>query len=34
MLKIGDEWKISEIPRKSKILIDSLEIPIMQNSGS
>ena len=34
MLKIGDEWKISEIPKKSKILIDSLEIPIMQNSGS
>ena len=34
MLKIGDEWKISEIPKKSRILIDSLEIPIMQNSGS
>ena len=34
MLKIGEEWEISEIPKKSKILIDSLEIPIMQNSGS
>ena len=28
-LKIGDEWKTSEIPRKSRIIIDSLDIPIM-----
>jgi hypothetical protein len=34
VLKIWDEWKISEIPKKSKVLIDSLEIPIMQNSWS
>ena len=34
MLKIGDEWKISEIPKKSVDIIDALEIPIMQKSGS
>ncbi len=34
MLKIGEEWKISEIPEKSRVLIESMEIPIMQNSGS
>jgi hypothetical protein len=34
MLKIGDEWKLSEIPKKSREIIDALEIPIMQNSGS
>ena len=34
MLKMGEEWKISEIPRKSRIIIEKLEIPIMQNSGS
>jgi len=28
-LKIGDEWKISEIPKKSKTMIEGLEIPIM-----
>ena len=28
-LKIGDEWKISEIPGKSRTLIEGLEIPIM-----
>jgi transposase len=28
-LKIGDEWKTSEIPKKSKIIIDGLGIPIM-----
>ena len=28
-LKIGDEWKISEIPKKSRIIIDGLDIPIM-----
>ena len=28
-LRIGDEWKTSEIPRKSGIIIDSLDIPIM-----
>ena len=33
-LKIGEEWKISEIPKKSRVLIDGLQIPIMQNSGS
>ena len=34
MLRIGDQWKLSEIPRKSRIIIEKLEIPIMQNSGS
>ena len=34
MLKIGDEWKISEIPKKSRDIIDELAIPIMQKSGS
>ena len=34
MLKIGDEWKLSEIPKKSREIIDALEIPIMQNSAS
>ena len=34
MLKIGDEWKMSEIPKKSRLLIEGLEIPIMQKSGS
>ena len=34
MLKIGDEWKISEIPKKSRDIIDELGIPIMQKSGS
>jgi len=29
MLKIGDEWKISEVPKKSRTLIEGLEIPIM-----
>jgi len=29
MLKIGDEWKISGIPKKSKTMIEGLEIPIM-----
>ncbi len=33
-LKIGDEWKISEIPKKSRDIIDELGIPIMQKSGS
>ena len=28
-LKIGDEWKTSEIPKKSRIIIDGLDIPIM-----
>jgi len=28
-LKIGDEWKISEIPKKSKTMIEGLKIPIM-----
>ncbi|MEM4067954.1 MAG: transposase [Candidatus Micrarchaeaceae archaeon] len=34
MLKIGEEWKISEIPKKSRDIIDALRIPIMQKSGS
>ena len=34
MLKIGEEWKISEIPKKSRDIIDELGIPIMQKSGS
>ena len=34
MLKIDEEWKISEIPEKSRIIIEKLKIPIMQNSGS
>lgn len=34
MLKIGDEWKLSEIPKKSREMVDALGIPIMQNSGS
>ena len=34
MLKMDEEWKISEIPKKSRIIIEKLKIPIMQNSGS
>ncbi|MCL4328303.1 MAG: hypothetical protein M1151_03885 [Candidatus Thermoplasmatota archaeon] len=34
MLKIGEEWKISEIPKKSRVLIEGLQMHIMQNSGS
>ena len=34
MLKIGDEWKISEIPKKSRDIIDALSIPVMQKGGS
>ncbi len=34
MLKIGEEWKISEIPKKSRDIIDELGIPIMQKIGS
>lgn len=34
MLKIGDDWRISEIPKKTRDIIESLEIPIMQKSGS
>lgn len=34
ILKIGEEWKLSEIPKKSRDIIESLEIPIMQKSGS
>jgi len=29
MLKIGEEWKTSEIPKQSRMLIEKLEIPIM-----
>ncbi len=29
MLKIGEEWKISEIPKQSRTLIEKTEIPIM-----
>ena len=34
MLRIGDQWKLSEIPKKSRIIIEKLELPIMQNSRS
>ena len=34
MIKIDNEWRMSEIPKKSREIIDSLEISIMQNSGS
>ncbi|QRF75346.1 Transposase [Thermoplasmatales archaeon] len=34
MLHIGDEWKMSEIPKKTRAVMEKLEIPIMQNSGS
>ena len=34
MLKMDEEWKISEIPEKSRIIIEKLKTPIMQNSGS
>jgi transposase len=34
MLRIGEEWRMSEIPKKSRDIIDALEIPIMQKSGS
>ena len=30
MLKIGEEWKISEIPKKSWDIIDALGIPILR----
>jgi hypothetical protein len=29
MLRIGNEWKMSEIPKKSKTVIEGLGIPIM-----
>jgi hypothetical protein len=28
-LKIGDEWKFSEIPRKSKKIMEDLDLHIM-----
>ena len=34
MLRTGDEWRMSEIPEKSRDIIDALEIPVMQKSGS
>lgn len=34
MLRIGEEWKISEIPKQTGKVIDELELPIMQKSGS
>ncbi len=34
MLRIVEEWKISEIPKKTRVMMEKLEIPIMQNSGS
>ena len=30
-LKIGDEWKYSEIPKKSMKMMEELELLIMQN---
>ncbi len=29
MLKIGEEWKLTEIPKQSRVLIGKIEIPIM-----
>ena len=29
MLRIGEEWKLSEIPKQSRILIEKIGIPIM-----
>ncbi len=34
MLKIGEEWKISEIPKKSRDIIDELGIPILRECGN
>jgi transposase len=34
MLKIGEEWKISEIPKKSRDIIDELGVHIMQKNES
>lgn len=34
MLKIGEEWKILEIQKKSRVPIDGFKVPIMQDSGS
>ena len=34
MLRIGDQRKLSEIPGKSRMIIEKLEIHIMQNSGN
>ena len=35
MLKVGGgAWKISEVPKKSRAVIEGLDIPIMQKSGS
>ncbi len=34
MLKIGEEWKISEIPKKSRDIIDALGIPILREGGN
>lgn len=34
MLHIVDEWKIYEIPKKTRTIIEELEIPTMQNKGS
>ena len=34
MLKIGEEWKISEIPKKSRKIIDALSTTVMQKGGS
>ena len=30
-LKIGDEWKYSEIPKKSRKIMEDLDLHIMQN---
>lgn len=34
MLRIGEEWKMSEIPKKTNDIIEALGIPIMQKRGS
>jgi transposase len=30
-LKIGDEWVTSEVPKKTRLIVEKLQIPIMQN---
>ena len=34
MLKVGGAWIISDVPKKSRAVIEGLDIPIMQKSGS
>ena len=34
MIRIGKEWKISEIPKKTRAVMEKPEIPTVQNNGS